>query len=76
MSSRHGDSNYNFALLVERKKQGKRQLDIAKAAGINFTTLSMIANGHIRPRSDEKEAIASVLGVSVESLFSDGEAES
>lgn len=52
---------------------GKKQIVIAKSAGIHESRLSKIANGHIVASDDEKRHLARVLRLSVDALFPEAE---
>ena len=44
-------------------------LCLSRAAKVQRTRLSLIVNGHVEPRDDERHRIANALGVDVEQLF-------
>lgn len=48
---------------------GRKQGDIAKAAGITASTLSRILNGHSRPQQRSICRLAAALGVGADSLI-------
>ncbi len=45
------------------------QFQLRLATGIHQSKISMIENGLIDPREDEKEKLAKALGVAVEEIF-------
>jgi transcriptional regulator with XRE-family HTH domain len=56
-------------LRIARVTQGLRQKDVEKWTGIIQSRISMIENGLIEPRYDEKERLAKVLKTTVKMLF-------
>ena len=46
------------------------QFQLRLATGIHQSKISMIENGLIEPREDEKKTLAKALGVGVEEIFS------
>lgn len=63
-------SNTHFRTDLQRIlfDEGRRQTWLAKRAGIHPTTLSLIVNGRLHPTHDQAEAIARVLGRTVDEL--------
>lgn len=59
------------ALKIARIKAGKRQVDVARPAGIDITTLSRIKNGHIRPSLVTLQRLACVLNAPLDELAAD-----
>lgn len=59
---------YNLKMAVI--KDGRKQSEIAKAAGIAETYFSMAISGRLLLRDDEKKAIAKALHKPVAELFS------
>jgi DNA-binding XRE family transcriptional regulator len=52
-----------------REKKGMTQEDLAHNAGISFTTVNNLENGHLNPTLATIYAIAESLKVQVEQLF-------
>ena len=48
------------------------QFQLRVATGIHQSKISMIENGLIEPREDEKKRLSKALGVKQEELFSNG----
>lgn len=46
-----------------RLESGRRQIEVARSAGLNAPRLSLIENGWVEARPDEIERIAAALGV-------------
>ena len=53
-----------------REKKGITQEHVASALGVKQATVSMWETGSAKPRMDKLPALASVLGCSIEDLFS------
>jgi transcriptional regulator with XRE-family HTH domain len=54
------------------------QIQLRLSTGINQSKISLIENGYVKPREDEKKRLARVLGVEPQDIFpgkgaSDGE---
>ncbi len=58
-------------IAARRSLLGLEQRQVAANAGITNTTLSRTERGHTNPRADTLARIASVLGVSMDSLMND-----
>ena len=56
---------------LRRLERGFLQVELAHRANIARCRLSELENGHIEPRPDEIERLASALNVSVESLVAE-----
>ena len=65
----------NLNLKVSIWKTGKNQTEICRIAGIHEARLSRIIYGYNRPRKDEKEKLATILGKSVAEIFPELEEE-
>lgn len=61
--------NPNMALIGARRRSGLFQYDLAERAGMTPGRLSMIENRRLKPRPEEQQRIAEVLGVSVREVF-------
>jgi transcriptional regulator with XRE-family HTH domain len=48
---------------------GKRQIEIARKAGIHESRLSKLANGYVDPTDDEKKSLSRVLHAPPDELF-------
>jgi transcriptional regulator with XRE-family HTH domain len=46
-----------------------RQIQLQSLTGINQARISVIENGYVEPRDDEKKKLAKGLGVTTEDLF-------
>jgi transcriptional regulator with XRE-family HTH domain len=57
-----------------RLEQGRQQFQVAAACGLHPARLSLIETGRARPRPDELQRLADVLGVSVTALSPQQEA--
>jgi transcriptional regulator with XRE-family HTH domain len=56
-------------------RTGRCQYDIAREIGMSETRLSRLATGREVPSADEAEALARLLGRSVDDLFGEGHGE-
>jgi len=54
---------------LERVVRGIKQYELAAAAGIHFSLMSMIEIGRRKPTEEQKVLIAKALGVPVRKLF-------
>jgi transcriptional regulator with XRE-family HTH domain len=52
-----------------RFERGLLQIDFANSVGIERSRMSLLENGHVRPRADELRRIAGALGVSIDALL-------
>lgn len=59
----------NVALKVAIIEAGWVQIELANKLGIHESTFSKIVNGHLEPSDEQKQAIARVLGRTVDQLF-------
>ncbi len=48
---------------------GRRQVEVARAAGLSEARMSKITNGWLEPRPEERERIAAALGRPADELF-------
>lgn len=60
-------------LREERVIRRITQIKVALATGINPSKISLIENGYIQPRDDEKAKLSNALGVSPETIFPEAE---
>jgi len=61
----------NEKLLLEIKRQGLGQYEVARKAGISENTLSKILRGHVEPAYHIKYRIARALQKPIKELFDD-----
>lgn len=59
----------NIELKVAAIRDGRRQYEIARAAGIEETRLSKVMHGRVQLTEEEKNRLAAVLGRRVDELF-------
>lgn len=59
----------NIALKTKILMSGKRQIEIARCAGIPEPVLSKVVNGWINPEDSIKKKLAAVLGTEIDELF-------
>ena len=60
---------FNETLLLERRRHKLASYKLAVTAGIDPTTYSRIENGKQQPTAEQMAAIAAVLGVTSDSIF-------
>ena len=63
-------------LRLIRTIKGLSQWDLAAQSGIRNYRLSLLENGRVEPKAEELEALAEVLGTTVELLVDEGETKS
>jgi hypothetical protein len=64
---------FNLPLKLAIFASGRRQGDIAAAAGINASRLAQIARGRVTPSERERDSIATALCMPAAVLFSNDE---